>query len=98
MIIDDFDILNAGIGPSETHSELIVDPDTVLSLSIAFQGLQTIPGRNTKVIQTTRNLQLTKLAAGHRGKIGKTPYRIAFGKGLGIGTPIGFYHRTILTR
>jgi hypothetical protein len=98
MIIDDFDVLGAGISPSETHPELIVDPDAVLSLSIAFKGFQTIPGWNAKVIQPSRNLQLTKLAAGYRGNIGKTLYRIAFAKGLSIRTPEGFYHRTIVTR
>jgi hypothetical protein len=98
MIIDDFDVLGAGTGPSGTHPELIIDPDAVLSLSIAFEGFQTVPGRNAKVIQSTRNLQLTKLAAGYRGNIGKTLYRIAFAKGLSIGTPEGFYHRTIVTR
>jgi hypothetical protein len=98
MIIDDFDVLGAGIAPSETHPELIVDPDAVLFPSIALKGFQTIPGRNAKVLQPTRNLQLTKLAAGCRCDICKTLYRIAFAKDLSIGTPKGFYHSTIVTR
>jgi hypothetical protein len=98
MIVDDFDILGAVISPSDTHPELVVDPDAVLSLSIAFKGFQTIPGWNAKVIQPARNLQLTKLAAGYRGNISKTLYRIAFAKSFSVGTPEGFYHRTIVTR
>jgi hypothetical protein len=98
MIIDDFDIFSAGIGPSETHPELIIDPDAVLSFSIAFKSFQTISGRNAKVIQPTRNLQLAKLAAGHCSKLSETLYRIAFGKGLRFGTSKGSYHRTIVTR
>jgi hypothetical protein len=30
MIVEDFDVLGAGIGPSEADLELIVDPGTVL--------------------------------------------------------------------
>jgi hypothetical protein len=98
MIIDDFDVLGAGIGPSETHPKPIIDSDAVLPVPVAFKGFQMIPGRNPKVIQPTRNLQLTKLAAGHRGNIGKTFYRIAFAEGFSIGTPKGFYHFAIVTR
>jgi hypothetical protein len=77
MIVDDFDVLSAGIGPPETYPELIVDPDAVLSLPIAFKGFQTIPGWNAKVLQPHRDFQLAKLAAGHYSKIGKTLHRIA---------------------
>lgn len=98
MIINDFDVLNAGIGPSETQPELFIDPDAVLPFSIAFEGFQTIPGRNPEVSQPPRDLQLTKLAPGHRGNIGKTLYRIAFTKGLSIVAPKGFYHFPIVTQ
>jgi len=46
MIIDDFDVLSAGIRPSKTQPELIVYPDAVLLFSIASKGFQTIPGRD----------------------------------------------------
>jgi hypothetical protein len=98
MIIDDFDVLSAGISPSETHPELIVDPNAVLSLPIAFKGFQTIPGRYAKVLQPPRDFQLPKLAARHRGKIGKPFYRIALGQGLRIGTPEGLDHGMTVTR
>jgi hypothetical protein len=41
-ISESIDVLSAGIGPWETHPELIVDPDAVLSLPIAFERFQTI--------------------------------------------------------
>jgi len=98
MIIDDFDVLSARIGPSETHPKLIVDPNAVLSFPVAFKGFQTIPGWYAKVIQPPRDFQLPKLAARHRGKIGKPLYRIALGQGLRIGTPEGLDHGRIITR
>jgi hypothetical protein len=97
MIIHDFDVISAGIGPSETQPELIVDPDAVLSLPIAFEPLQTIPRWNAKVIQPPRDFELAKLATGHSGNVGKTLYRMAFGKSLRIGTPKGLDHGNIIT-
>jgi|WetSurMetagenome_2_1015567.scaffolds.fasta_scaffold07475_9 hypothetical protein len=79
MIIDDFDVLSVGIGPSETYPELIVDPDTVLSFPVAFKSFQSIPGRDAKVLQPARDFQLPKLATGYPGNIGKTLHRIALG-------------------
>jgi hypothetical protein len=97
MIVHDFDVLSTGIGPSETHSELIVDPDAVLSFPVAYKGFQTIPGWNAKVSQPTGNLKLTQLAAGYRGNIGKTLYRIASSQRFRVGTPKGFDHGLIIT-
>jgi hypothetical protein len=97
MIIDDFDILSAGFRPSETYSKLIVDPNAVLSLSVPFEPLQTIPGGNAKVIQPPRDLQLAKLTTCYRSYIGKTLYRMPIGQSLRIGTLEAFYHGTIIT-
>jgi hypothetical protein len=97
MIIDYFDVLSAIVSPSKTNSVLIVYPDTILAFSIAFKGFQTIPGWNAKIIQPTRDLYLTKLSTGNRGKIGKTPYRITLGKGFSIRTPKGLYHGITIT-
>ena len=98
MIIHDFDVLSAGIGPSETDPELVVDPDAVLSFPVALKSFQTISRRDAKVIQPPGDFQLPKLTPGHSGKIGKTLYRIPFGQGLRIGTPEGLDHGTIVTR
>lgn len=98
MINDDFDVLSAGIDPSKTHPELIIDPDTVLTFPVAFKSFQSIPGRNAKGPQPTRDFQQPKLTASHNGKIGRALYRIALGQGLRIGTPEGLDHGTIVTR
>ena len=75
MIINDFDVLSAGIVPSETDPELVVDPDAVLSFPVAFKSFQTIPGWDAKVLQPPGYFQLPKLTPGHCGEIGKTLYR-----------------------
>jgi len=42
MIIDDFNELGAAIAPLETDTPLIVDPDAVLTATIALQRFQPI--------------------------------------------------------
>jgi len=97
MIVDDCDVVSAGIGPSETHVKLIIDPKTMLSFPVAFKRFQTIPGWHAKVFHPPRDFQLPKRAARHRGKTGKPLYRTALRQGFRIGTPEGFDHRMIIT-
>ena len=99
MIIDDFDILSAGIGPSETHPELVIDPDAVLSFPVTFKSLQMIPGRDAKVLQPSGDFQLSKLTPRSTVASSRKPlYRIALGQSLRIGTPEGLNHGIIITR
>jgi hypothetical protein len=42
VIVDDLDVFGACIGPGETDPPLIVDPDTVLALTVTTQCLQSI--------------------------------------------------------
>ncbi|MNL88828.1 hypothetical protein D3C87_2187830 [compost metagenome] len=51
VIITDLDLIGVAIPPNETNTPLIVDPDAVLSLAIALQGLQAIPRRNEQSIE-----------------------------------------------
>ncbi len=61
MIVNNFDILRAHIYPAKTQLELIVDPNAVLSVSVAFEGFESVAWRNSKVIEPLRNLDLTDL-------------------------------------
>lgn len=49
MVVNDFYVLRARRGPAETDAVLIVDSNTVLTLSIPLQSLQPIAGRDLKV-------------------------------------------------
>ena len=46
MIIRNFNLFRAIRTPDKTYPELVVDSNTVLSSSIALQGLQFVPRRN----------------------------------------------------
>jgi hypothetical protein len=40
MVVHNFDIIGISIAPPKTYSVLVIDPYAVLSLSVAFQSLQ----------------------------------------------------------
>lgn len=61
MVVDDLDITRIAIFEYETYPKLIVDPDTMLTLSLAGQCLQTIPRRNIQFEKTIRAMQNAKL-------------------------------------
>jgi hypothetical protein len=49
MIVDDINIVCIALAPYKAEPPLVVDPDAVLSLSIAVQGFQTISRRSYQV-------------------------------------------------
>ncbi len=63
VVINDFNIGRARRSPSETDTKLIVDPDAVLSRSVALERLQTVAWWHAQVAELTGNLELPKLAA-----------------------------------
>jgi|TARA_R100000049_G_C1957504_1_gene118446 hypothetical protein len=61
VVVHDLNVRSPGGGPPETEAELIVHSDTVLPLSVSFQGFQAISRRHSQIIQPLGNLQLPKL-------------------------------------
>jgi hypothetical protein len=50
MVVDNLNVIDVSISPDETDSPLVVYPYDVLSLPLAGQCLESIPGRDTKVL------------------------------------------------
>jgi len=61
MIVDDLDVKGVTVTPPETDPPLLVDPDAVLALAIAFQSLELVRARNQKVFQVSSRVQLLQL-------------------------------------
>ena len=53
MIIDDLNIAEVVAVHSETYAVLVIDPNAVLSRPVTGKPLQTIPGRNAQILQTS---------------------------------------------
>jgi hypothetical protein len=51
MIIDDLDAFRRALAPDEADSPLIVDPDTVLTLSVTAQSLKPVSWNRRHVRQ-----------------------------------------------
>jgi hypothetical protein len=51
VIVDNFDFMAITVLPDETNSELIIDPDAVLSLSVPLQDFKTVSRRYQQVCQ-----------------------------------------------
>ena len=57
VVVDDLNILRARIGPSEKDPVLVIDPDTVLPLSVATKRLESIPRWDSQVIENRCGVQ-----------------------------------------
>src|SRR5699024_12523304 len=60
--VNELPLFRSGVWPYDTAPPLVVDPDAVLSHSIALQRPETIPRRRPQVTQRDRGPHLTKLA------------------------------------
>lgn len=65
MIICDLDTIGISIDPDKAHSPLVVDPDAMLTLTVAFQRFETIGGRHPQIFQSARVVEHTQLAPGN---------------------------------
>jgi hypothetical protein len=50
MIVHDLDLNGTIHRPDEAYSELVIDPDGMLSPAITHQGFETIAGRRSQII------------------------------------------------
>jgi len=61
VIICNFNLFRSGTRPEETYPILLIDTDTVLALSLAFQRFQAIARRDAQVIQCFGGVKLIQL-------------------------------------
>jgi hypothetical protein len=66
------------VAPNKTDTILIVDPNAVLALPIAFQGLQVVPRKNGQVTQKSCSVQLQELSLRSPCDLVKPPGALAF--------------------
>jgi hypothetical protein len=65
VIVDDLDVVGIAFPPPEADPPLIVDPDTVLTGSIAAKTFETVAGWHAKIVQLLGGVQHPKLSQGH---------------------------------
>src|SRR4051812_23936000 len=65
MVVHDFDVVRLVLGPDEADPVLVVDPNAVLALSIAGEGLEAFAGRDPEIGEALGGIELVELAKGH---------------------------------
>jgi hypothetical protein len=65
MIINDFNIAWPIFLPDKTDAILVIYPNTILTLSIPFEGFLTVTRRNTQFIQRLNRIQLIQFAGSY---------------------------------
>ena len=61
MVVRDLDVSGPLLGPHEADSVLVVDPDRMLSGTVADQLLQPVPWWDAKVVDVVGRVKLTEL-------------------------------------
>jgi hypothetical protein len=97
MIIHDFDVIGAGFRPAETDPILIVHADAVLACAIALERFETVAWRDTKIIEMTRDLQLSQFSPGNRFDPNESPDPPAIRQSFRLCGPERYDHVFILT-
>ncbi len=62
MVIDDLDIFSFVIAPLETNSPLVVDTDTILARSIAFEFLKAISWWSEQIMKIFSIIEIDQFA------------------------------------
>jgi len=65
VIVDYLDVRGSGAGPGEANSPLLVDPDAVLSNSIAAESFKSVSWRHPEVVERFGCVQHHQLPQRH---------------------------------
>src|SRR5699024_2005302 len=64
VVVDEFDIVRTSLSPNEADPPLRVHPDAVLPASIASQLLETVAGRDPKILDVLGRMDQLELPQG----------------------------------
>ena len=62
MVVHDFDVDGSDARPNEANAPLVVDTNTVLTLSVTLQGFEAVAWRSLQKVKRLGRLQLSQLA------------------------------------
>ena len=97
MVIDDLDQFGT-ITPDKADAPLIIDPDAVLTTTVAPQRLEPVSGRGSQVPEARCRAQHVELAQRHHSDRREFRNGLAPIKSLGALAPEGPYHRDKVCR
>ena len=92
MVVHYLDLFRPAIVPNEANPVLVVDPDAVLTLPIAGQGLEVIAWERAEVVESLGRVELRELALRNPGDRPEPAGRDPLKQGLGVSAPEGPDH------
>jgi hypothetical protein len=82
MVVDDLNAGGALFGPSETDTPLIVDANGILPGPVAFQVLEVVSRRETKILDDDSGIERRKHGSGSLHEISRKVFAKAVPHGL----------------
>jgi hypothetical protein len=98
VIVNNFHTKNLATLPAKTDPPLIIDADAVLTLPLALQRLQSIPGRDTKITETHGSMQIQEFPSCDPFDVSETSDIPVVKQCLGLPTTKGPNHSPNLLR
>ena len=99
MVVRDLDVMGVAPDPAEADAPLIIDPDAVLTGTVASQLFETVSGRRPEILKPHRRVELAQLSQGHPLNVGpKLPDRLALEEPLGVLVTEAPNHTAMITR
>jgi len=87
VIIHDLGVVSVAVAPGKAKAPAIVDPNTMLALSVTVQGFQSISRRRHQILQLCGAVQLSELPSRDLLDGLKASARLAAVETLGFGAP-----------
>jgi len=98
VIVDDLNVVRVAVRPPKADAPLIVDPDAVLSGTIAAELLEPIARGHSQILELDRGVDEAKLPEHHTPKVGREAAdRLAFPEPFGVAVSEAPNHGQIIT-
>jgi hypothetical protein len=95
MVVNNLNISRSLISPTKTNSELVIDTNTPLALSVAAECLKAISRWHTHIIQVLRQIELNQFAQSWAFDACPFSYMPQPKERFGISGPERFDHGTV---
>jgi hypothetical protein len=87
MVIRDLYVFRSRWRPAEIYSKLVIDPDRVLPLAIAREGLEPVARGRPEIVEAYCRVKHDELSLDYGLHVPETPRTPAREEGPGFGTP-----------
>jgi len=92
MVVHNFNVRGTFGRPAKANTELVINPDAVLTLAIPRQSLKSVAWWRAQELQRIRGVQLSQFAGCYLRHIREAPTLPGLEQSLGSGAPEAFYH------